>query len=1509
MRHILTLVLIFTVTLGYSQNSGYPINTRNIVVGYQTTPEGIFYRGDTVPTFTPEKRYGTFMYVDTVRGNTYMYYNSVNKWKNIGSDSLLYNSSAQLLALKNGNEIALTVRTDTTLTGYNTLAQPLGVDTNVIATKYDISDLSPDKLYYPEVINKTGVLIKKGTLVMVDTLQLVQGDHVRIIPAVNNGRILSEYVMGVANQDISSDALGRVSWFGYVFEVKHSDIAQTGITLVAGDILYSSTTESGKFTNVPPTAPAHQSKIALLVRKPNDNNITLLVRPWLSPKLDNISNVYITNPAPGSKLVYNGSIWVDSTDVGNNWESYDFNVSLDSVYLKSMASDNSKILYLYTRNAGFDFSYLFTSTNKFTFETTNKFNTTINKIVYGNGVYVIVGDSNVVYRSTDGYNWTFITVPGLNPTDYKWTDLVYSNGLFIASSYSNNGAKAKFISSPDGVTWTVSSTAPNTIWKYLIYHKGYHYAKIGTNATYKSTDLNTWTLSDGNGFISAIVQNDSLFFIQENGLIKIYTPTGSAFVTTVLLNNNTFETKFIRRGNGQLGVITSTSNNGIVHDAYWYENGLWNKDYIRTYGYYITDYLSIANYNIVSYTGNSISYKLTSNVLLDTSLNTGTLNYIPKFTANTSLTNSTLYYSKANVNDNNTTLLKGPSKISFGENTIGQFYDTITTLLKPYYTVIGTENNMISGERDVVLGMRNTVNGRRWNYILGNNNSIVGGSGKTAYNVMLNGYGVIGDTSATPVYEATYNFTSGYNNKIISNERNTHYNVLLGSNLTTRYSHTYLLGYSYTATENSEVTLTSPYVIKFINDGNNTLRFEKNASYIKNKLFLTDTAFVKIPVGNTSQRTSGVSGALRFNTDNTNLEFHNGTTWSGLQNTIALTTSGTNGAATFNGTALNVPSYKGNFMTIGNIGSSNYLSSSLSALQLGTGSGGSIQDGDLYINVNSNEQFGAKYTFMVNGTPSVAAINSYFTFKNQYSFGYTANNQSFSIIKYGFGSHLGSGAGYSNVWYSDVYHTTPPYDHYNVHTNENVSAIRIDGENYTKALYINNQTTTNHSLYVDGGLTRLTKTGILQNTPLYSLDINATDAIRIPTGTTAQRPAALNNGIVRYNTDNLNLEYYSNSNWRNVINGTGYYDHGYRKSYLALFTGTATGNSNSVTYDNISSAKSAFNNSGFLDVNYTDTAGVRIYPNNWASGKRAYLTIGETIIEHVWGSQPNLSNATGFRFNLTNPTGSDQRFNIYSNDTSRFNLKLSNGYIGLLGVINPTSPIHIQVRDADEIYDYIRFQNVGTAQAYIKFEPGSLNDSSSRIGKTAIGSTGIMSASGNYQGIFYYPVTNRASINVNVPTRTLDVNGEVRVRDLTTTTPTKIVGSDVDGVLSDITVGSGLTLSSGTLSASGVTSTTGFSDGTSNAITITLEAASKPNHVFRYNNSGTISVSSVTINNAVIGGVYTIHFQDCIGAANQVTVTWPTTFKDLSGSNYGTRYYNSPTLVTCYYDGTNFNCN
>ncbi len=58
--------------------------------------------------------------------------------------------------------------------------------------------------------------------------------------------------------------------------------------------------------------------------------------------------------------------------------------------------------------------------------------------------------------------------------------------------------------------------------------------------------------------------------------------------------------------------------------------------------------------------------------------------------------------------------------------------------------------------------------------------------------------------------------------------------------------------------------------------------------------------------------------------------------------------------------------------------------------------------------------------------------------------------------------------------------------------------------------------------------------GIGTTNPAVSLDFNTkTDGVRLPVGTTAQRPTGAT-GIIRYNTSTGSLETYSNSNWSGI---------------------------------------------------------------------------------------------------------------------------------------------------------------------------------------------------------------------------------------------------------------------------------------------------------------------------------------------------------------------------------------
>lgn len=65
----------------------------------------------------------------------------------------------------------------------------------------------------------------------------------------------------------------------------------------------------------------------------------------------------------------------------------------------------------------------------------------------------------------------------------------------------------------------------------------------------------------------------------------------------------------------------------------------------------------------------------------------------------------------------------------------------------------------------------------------------------------------------------------------------------------------------------------------------------------------------------------------------------------------------------------------------------------------------------------------------------------------------------------------------------------------------------------------------NHTVLIPGNL------GIGTSSPVCKLEINSNDAIKVPTGTIAERPSVAENGMIRYNTDSNKFEGYANGSW------------------------------------------------------------------------------------------------------------------------------------------------------------------------------------------------------------------------------------------------------------------------------------------------------------------------------------------------------------------------------------------
>ena len=64
------------------------------------------------------------------------------------------------------------------------------------------------------------------------------------------------------------------------------------------------------------------------------------------------------------------------------------------------------------------------------------------------------------------------------------------------------------------------------------------------------------------------------------------------------------------------------------------------------------------------------------------------------------------------------------------------------------------------------------------------------------------------------------------------------------------------------------------------------------------------------------------------------------------------------------------------------------------------------------------------------------------------------------------------------------------------------------------------------------------RVGIGTASPATTLHVSATDALRLPAGTDAQRPGSPANGDIRYNSDGTTIEGYANGAWANLASGT-----------------------------------------------------------------------------------------------------------------------------------------------------------------------------------------------------------------------------------------------------------------------------------------------------------------------------------------------------------------------------------
>jgi hypothetical protein len=295
------LVIAFALVAGISYGSidsiPYPITGNKQRLGFQTTGNGLVWRGtaaDTVtkPTSYADKNIKAYLILDSVSGSLYVF--KQGAWAAISGaggfeqpiDSLFFNTG-----VPTNNVETAKMRWDSDLA-----TVVLGLNDNV-----------PNELGFKNfwlVKNQTGSTITKGSIVYANGTVGASG-RITIDKFIADGSIDAKYLLGITAHDLSNGEDGYVISFGKIRKVNTD-------TFAAGAILYPSPTVAGVWTDIEPIAPNIDMPIGFCINS-HANNGTIAIRVASGYKLHELHDLAISSPIENSSLYYKGGLWRDTT--------------------------------------------------------------------------------------------------------------------------------------------------------------------------------------------------------------------------------------------------------------------------------------------------------------------------------------------------------------------------------------------------------------------------------------------------------------------------------------------------------------------------------------------------------------------------------------------------------------------------------------------------------------------------------------------------------------------------------------------------------------------------------------------------------------------------------------------------------------------------------------------------------------------------------------------------------------------------------------------------------------------------------------------------------------------------------------------------------------------------------------------------------------------------------------------------------------------------------------------
>ena len=334
--------LLFSSFLCLQAIAQYPATGNKARLGWQTTGDGLVYRGaigDTT-TLDPSGLNNAWMLLDTASGNLYAY--RAKAWRLVSggggsvSDTLTGEVKGPLDSTYIDTVANIIFRLDSTAVGvgevkYNdtqgSIQQGLkgGNVTNVIGQQL-----------HQRVLNKTGSPLAKGEAVY---LQGSQGNRITVAKAIATIDSTSANTFGIVAESIANNQSGYIITEGLITGLNTNSLTE-------GAAVYLSPTVAGELTTTKPQAPQHTVYIGVCVKQ-NAGSGELFVKIRNGQELDELHDVRITSPASNASLYYNTSesVWRDTTGAvltsDTSVFARDFQISGTTNYLAKFTGSNT----------------------------------------------------------------------------------------------------------------------------------------------------------------------------------------------------------------------------------------------------------------------------------------------------------------------------------------------------------------------------------------------------------------------------------------------------------------------------------------------------------------------------------------------------------------------------------------------------------------------------------------------------------------------------------------------------------------------------------------------------------------------------------------------------------------------------------------------------------------------------------------------------------------------------------------------------------------------------------------------------------------------------------------------------------------------------------------------------------------------------------------------------------------------------------------------------------------